>query len=119
MRTLLAVLLLVGCSGDEPATTDASVDAYLIDGHFDGPAPLLTLTSPTITEGGAIPLTHVCANRGGQNQSPQLVFTNAPAGTLSFAVVLTDMSNSLVHCAIYDVPGSVTTGASASTTCKR
>jgi phosphatidylethanolamine-binding protein (PEBP) family uncharacterized protein len=35
------------------------------------------------------------------------VFNNIPAGTASFAVVLTDLSNQLVHCAIYDVPGTV------------
>jgi len=111
MRPLLVCFVLVGCGGnDQPAQTDAAVDAYLIDGHFDGPAPAMTLTSPTITEGGAIPLTHVCAGRGGQNQSPQLVFGNVPAGTQSFAVVLTDLtlSTPLVHCAIYDVPGTLT-----------
>lgn len=108
-RTLLGFGVLVGCGGDPaPAQVDAAVDAYSIDGQFDGPAPALTLTSPTITEGGMIPLTHVCATRNGQNQSPQLVFNNIPAGTQSFAVVLTDLSNALVHCAIYDVPGSLT-----------
>lgn len=67
-----------------------------------------TLTSPTITEGGAIPLTHVCAGRGGQNQSPELAFANVPAGTMSFAVVLTDLTNGLVHSSIYDIPGTAT-----------
>jgi Raf kinase inhibitor-like YbhB/YbcL family protein len=108
MRTLLAVILLVGCSGNEPATVDGAVDAPPDIFSFDEPGIPMRLTSPTITEGAKIPLTHVCAMRGGQNQSPQLVFNNIPANTASFAVVLTDMSNGLVHCAIYDVPGNLT-----------
>ena len=84
-----------------------STDAFVfLDSMMGGPA--FAVTSPTITEGGAIPLTHVCATRGGMNLSPELVFANIPAGTMSFAVVLTDLSNSLVHSAIYDIPGTAT-----------
>lgn len=109
MRTLLALGLLASCGGDSsPSTADASIDTFVRDGQFDGPSLPFTLTSPTITDGGAFPLSGACTSKGGQNQSPQLVFTNAPAGTQSFAVVLTDMSNALVHCAIYDVPGTAT-----------
>jgi Raf kinase inhibitor-like YbhB/YbcL family protein len=106
---IFGAVAVVGCSGDpQPAATDGAVDAPPDIFSFDEPGIPMTLTSPTITEGGKIPLMHVCANRGGQNQSPQLVFNNIPAGTASFAVVLTDMSNQLVHCAIYDVPGTLT-----------
>lgn len=111
MRTALFALLLISCGGDDagPAATpdatttevDAAIDAPPSSGTF-------TLTSPTITEGGAMPLTHVCTNRGGMNLSPQLTFTNVPAGTQSFAVTLTDLSNNLVHCGIYDIPGTAT-----------
>src|SRR5881275_786572 len=111
MRTMLAFGLLaslVGCGGDSsPSNADASVDTFH-DAQFDGPSLQFTLTSPTITDGGAFPLSGACTTKGGQNESPQLVFTNVPAGTQSFAVVLTDQSNSLVHCAIYDVPGTAT-----------
>ncbi len=108
-RALFIFGVLVGCGGNEPAQVDAATDSSVSDLLvYDEPGipGTFTLTSPTITEGGAIPLTHVCASKGGQNQSPQLVFTNVPQGTQSFAVVLTDLSISLVHCAIYDVPGS-------------
>jgi Raf kinase inhibitor-like YbhB/YbcL family protein len=110
MRPLLALVVLVGCGGNEPASPDASADSPTDGIVYDEPGipGTFTLTSPTITEGGVIPPTHVCASKGGQNQSPQLVFTNVPQGTQSFAVVLTDLSNSLVHCAIYDVPGTDT-----------
>ncbi|HUS30649.1 MAG TPA: YbhB/YbcL family Raf kinase inhibitor-like protein [Kofleriaceae bacterium] len=108
-RALFIFGALIGCSGSEPATTDAAVDTPPDMFIYDEPGIPMTLTSPTITEGMPIPLTHVCANRGGQNQSPQLTINNVPSGTMSFAVVLTDLSNQLVHCAIYDVPSSTTT----------
>jgi Raf kinase inhibitor-like YbhB/YbcL family protein len=72
------------------------------------PSGTFALTSPTITDGGVIPPAHVCANKGGMNQSPELAFANVPAGTMSFAVVLTDLSNGLVHSAIYDIAGTAT-----------
>jgi Raf kinase inhibitor-like YbhB/YbcL family protein len=113
MRSALTLVLLLGCTGDAPpATHDAAVDTRTSSdsqGVSDAPPEgSFALTSPTITEGGTFPLTHVCVNKGGQNESPQLVFENVPAGTLSFAVVLTDLSNGLVHSSIYDVPGTAT-----------
>jgi Raf kinase inhibitor-like YbhB/YbcL family protein len=76
-------------------------------GGGTGPAEF-EVTSPTITEGGAIPTTHVCSAKGGMNQSPQLAWVNPPAGTMSFAMVLTDESNGLVHSAFYDIPSTLT-----------
>lgn len=113
MRTALLALLVIGCGGDDTqsATSDAAVDGRNADASIDSvPIGTFTITSPTITEGGAFPLTHVCANRGGMNLSPQLVFGNTPPGTQSFAVVLTDLSinNGYLHSAIYDIPGTAT-----------
>jgi phosphatidylethanolamine-binding protein (PEBP) family uncharacterized protein len=81
----------------------------------DAPAPSVcggdtgptefAVTSSTITEGGEIPTTHTCT---GTNQSPQLAWVNPPAGTMSFAMVLTDISNGLVHSAFYDIPSALT-----------
>jgi Raf kinase inhibitor-like YbhB/YbcL family protein len=117
MRTLLAIALLAGCGGDDGGG-NAMIDAAGSGSGSDAAVPVdappstdaFTLTSPTITEGGAIPLTHVCSGRGGMNLSPELAFANVPAGTMSFAVVLTDLSlqNGFVHSAIYDIPGTAT-----------
>ncbi|MBL0215135.1 MAG: YbhB/YbcL family Raf kinase inhibitor-like protein [Myxococcales bacterium] len=107
---------LVGCGDDGGggSTPDANdvgdggVDSS-IDSAIDAPSTgTFTLTSPTIMEAGTIPRLNACGQQGGSNLSPQLVFTNPPAGTLSYAVVLTDLTNNLVHCAIYDVPGGLT-----------
>lgn len=115
---LLATTLLLAACGDDGGTTNPSVDAPA-GGSADAAAidaampdtPMggtFTMTSPTITEGGTIPKTHVCTNQQGMNLSPELVFANPPAGTMSYAVVFTDLSNGLVHSAIYDIPATVT-----------
>jgi Raf kinase inhibitor-like YbhB/YbcL family protein len=110
------LLLLAPACGDDGGTgtptADApavTIDAPLADVPSDElSTPSFKITSPTITDGGAIPLTHACVSKGGMNLSPQLIFENKPAGTMGFAVVLTDLTNGLVHSAIYDIPGTVT-----------
>lgn len=62
---------------------------------------LITLTSPTITEGGMFPVDSTCA---GLNVSPQLDWTAAPPDTKSFSIVFKDQSNNLIHSAIFDIP---------------
>lgn len=50
------------------------------------------LTSPTLSDGGLVPNTHVYNGYGyrGQNRSPALNWSGAPAGTKSFAVTCHD-----------------------------
>ncbi|MBA3453773.1 MAG: YbhB/YbcL family Raf kinase inhibitor-like protein [Deltaproteobacteria bacterium] len=118
MRSALfvGVVALAACGDDggSPGTTDASTDGAIVDATSDAPidarAAAFTLTSPTITEGGVIPLTHVCTARGGMNLSPQLAWTNAPATAMSFAVVFTDVFNPaqpFVHSVVYDIPATL------------
>ena len=38
--------------------------------------------------------------------SPPLAWTAGPSGTMSYAIALVDMSNSLVHWAIWDIPAA-------------
>ena len=77
------------------------------DNAHPSDAATLTLTSPAFVAGGAIPAANTCS---GVNTSPQLTWTGAPSGTLSFAVVLTDLSLTphLVHWVIYDIPAGAT-----------
>ena len=90
-------------------TTDAASDAPGGDtgGGSDvaSDASAFVLTSTAFTEGMTIPAAHTCA---GTNVSPPLSWTPGPAGTLSYAVVLTDKTNNLVHSGIYDIPANVT-----------
>jgi Raf kinase inhibitor-like YbhB/YbcL family protein len=94
MKYLLLGLALSGCGHNDTKT----VDAPGLDGT---PSISLSLTSSAFAEGGIIPAVSTCS---GANTSPPLSWSGAPAGTQSFAVVLTDLSISLVHWVIYDIP---------------
>ncbi|GAA0586398.1 kinase inhibitor [Rhizomicrobium electricum] len=50
------------------------------------------LTSPTLPDGSTVPMVHVFNGMGyhGQNRSPALAWSGAPAGTKSFAVTCHD-----------------------------
>lgn len=113
------LLGLVGCGDDGGSTTldghvddaPSAIDGSLADAPTDVPGATFTLTSPTITNGGVIPLTHVCTAQSGMNLSPALDWTNPPAGTMSFAVVFTDIfvpTQPFIHSVIYDIPATAT-----------
>jgi hypothetical protein len=97
-----------GTSGDAaPGGVDAGGGGdggATVDGGGDSGSGVFTLTSSTWTEGGMIPVASTC---NGANTSPPLAWTNAPPGTQSYALVLTDLSNNLVHSVMYDVPSSL------------
>ncbi len=63
------------------------------------------LTSSGFTEGMPIPAKYACA---GANGSPDFSWTPGPTGTLSYAMVLTDKSNNLIHWVIWDIPAATT-----------
>jgi phosphatidylethanolamine-binding protein (PEBP) family uncharacterized protein len=45
---------------------------------------------------------------GSMNVSPAMSWTGAPAGTMSFAIVHQDLSNTMAHWVIWNIPGNVT-----------
>ena len=100
-RLLLLGLALAGCG----SSSSNPVDAAGQDGTTDSPGGSMTLTSPAFSEGGTIPTVNTCK---GANTSPALAWTGAPSGTQSFAVVLTDLTISMAHWVIYDIPASAT-----------
>ncbi|MFN0249256.1 MAG: YbhB/YbcL family Raf kinase inhibitor-like protein [Kofleriaceae bacterium] len=103
-------IFLAACGDDGGSNVDAATDdAAMIDAPDIDAAPLmLLLTSTAYTDGGVIPSAQACVGRLGMNQSPPLAWSNVPAGTMSFAIVFTDLNNGLVHSAIYDIPGTLT-----------
>ena len=125
MRTLLgagrsARLLLVALSVGLTAlgiigltTTMASAAA---NGHA-GDASLhpFTVTSPNFRDGGRLPLSAEAAapafGCSGQNVAPTLRWTNAPAGTQSFAFTMNDVDAPVAggfhHWVVYNIPASV------------
>lgn len=113
MRPLLLapLILFVGCGDDggsgmpgidAPSNPDAS---SILDAQIDGPTGggTFTLTSPMYSEGMGIPAAHTC---DGVNTSPQLSWSSAPGGAMSFAIVFTDKTNGLIHAIIYDIPST-------------
>ncbi len=97
---------------DAPASTDTQVSDAAFDYPFaDGPtSPMnMTLTIAALA-GGTFPDANTCA---GVNTSPAMSWTAGPAGTLSYAVVLTDTFQNAAHWVIWDIPSTVTSLAAA------
>jgi Raf kinase inhibitor-like YbhB/YbcL family protein len=102
-----ALALTFACGTEsKPTHADAALDGpAAADAGPDAPPGVFALTSPALVEGGMIDAAITC---DGANTSPELSWTSAPADTQSFAVVLTDKTNDLVHWVIYDIPASAT-----------
>lgn len=63
----------------------------------------MSLTSPAFAPGGAIPKRQGC---DGENVSPPLAWSGAPAKTRSYAVVVDDPdARSFAHWVLFNVPG--------------
>ena len=89
--------------------------SLLLTVHAAGAAPApsaarFSLTSPDLTTGGWVPLSHVY-DRGcrGGNRSPALTWRHAPAGTRSFAVLVydSDARGGWWHWLVIDLPAAV------------
>jgi len=66
-----------------------------------------TLTSTAFRDGAAIPVKHTC---DGVDASPPLAWSDAPAGTRSFALIADDPdapAGSWVHWVVYNLPAAV------------
>src|SRR5579871_4940451 len=72
----------------------------------------LRLTSTTFQPGGTIPARVAFSGCGGQNVSPQLSWTGAPAGTRSFAITCFDpdapTGSGFWHWTLANIPASTT-----------
>lgn len=67
----------------------------------------IEMKSPAFQNGGEIPHRHTC---DGADGSPRLTWTEAPAGTQSFALIADDPDapgGTWVHWVIYDIPASI------------
>lgn len=110
--------VLDASSGDGARGTDASSapDAEADGGGGDAgsseagsDAGAMTVTSTAFVEGGTIPAVHSFCD--GDNASIPVAWSGAPAGTMSFAVVMRDRTlggANNYHWVLYDVPASVT-----------
>jgi len=96
-----------GAIGDALAPQDSATDASS-DADANVTPGTFTLTSTAFAASGSIPAIHTC---NGTNVSPPLTWTDAPAGTQSYAVVMRDLSlgaSPNYHWVIYDIPAATT-----------
>jgi Raf kinase inhibitor-like YbhB/YbcL family protein len=76
--------------------------------------PTFLLSSPDFSAGGALPTSARSGimGAGGEDRSPALVWSGAPAGTKSYAVTLYDpdapTGSGFWHWAVYNIPAAVT-----------
>ena len=72
----------------------------------------ITVTSETFTDGGTLPREAAFGGCGGDNRSPQLAWTGAPAGTKSYAVTCFDpdapTGSGYWHWLTFNVPADTT-----------
>ena len=72
-------------------------------------AAAFTISSPAFTNGGNIPSKYTC-DAGMTNPSPELAWSDAPAGTKSFVLIMDDpdvpLPNGFTHWVLADIPAS-------------
>ena len=76
------------------------------------PRPWFEVTSNDLVDGEVMPMRHVHGSAGGQDISPQLAWSGAPAGTKGYAVTCLDPDAPTAcgywHWSVVDLPASVT-----------
>lgn len=76
---------------------------------FSGAASAMMLSSADFKDGAALPAMHIYPRCGGQNVSPELSWSGAPAGTKSFVLTMIDVSvkpNGWSHWIVTGLPPS-------------
>ena len=95
----------------------AAAGVLLLAGTATAQSPIFTISSTTIKDGALMPKKVAGANKAnpncvGDNVSPQLSWTNVPAGTTSFALIMTDPEGrgglGVSHWVAYGIPATVT-----------
>lgn len=124
--TLLFLSFLTACGGGGGSSSssyeddDSSSDVVTDDGGAtdNDDAETFTITSENYIDGAEIPLVHACDAYGGLDNSPQFTWTNAPADTASFAIIMDDETppcgtdaDACVHWALFNIPSTVTSVA--------
>lgn len=113
MNPKIGTLVIAACS-----LTAISGSAWAAGGQ-DSERDNFTLSSTTFSNGETMPLTtlsdiesngvNVCSVNGmpGGNESPELSWENAPAGTRSFVVIAFDVTAGFVHWGMYNIAPNI------------
>jgi phosphatidylethanolamine-binding protein (PEBP) family uncharacterized protein len=101
---LIAVpLLLAGCPFTDPLASNTGADPNSGATSTAG----FALSSTAFVDGGTLPVEYTCDGAG---NSPPLTWSNAPAGTVEFAILMTTLANDGLkwNWVLYGVPASAT-----------
>lgn len=101
LRVLLGIAAIAGCSADSALAPTTGTTSSATSGTF-------TLSSPTVTQGGALPSEYTCDGRG---SSLALAWSNAPAGTKEFALLMTTLpgdGTTKWNWVLYRIPAATT-----------
>lgn len=68
----------------------------------------LRVTIPAFPSGGAIPAKYACTEHSEDSPNPAIQWSSAPAGTMSFALIMHDTSTptNFLHWAIFNIPAT-------------
>jgi Raf kinase inhibitor-like YbhB/YbcL family protein len=94
-------------------TSTSARSAAITDTRSESKAMALKITSPAFLPGGSIPSRYTCE---GQDTSPPLAWSGAPANTKSFALIVDDPDapdpakpqRVYVHWVVYNLPATAT-----------
>jgi Raf kinase inhibitor-like YbhB/YbcL family protein len=106
LRLAASALLLASLSCGIPPSS--FVSDQLDEIRAGQPAPVLTVTSPHLRDGGPLPSEFICRELGGADVSPPLFWKFAPANVKAWAVTLTENdgpSKQTVFWGLINVPG--------------
>jgi Raf kinase inhibitor-like YbhB/YbcL family protein len=84
-----------------------SLTLYVTDSYADDAPTVFTLTTNAFLDEGALPVLYTCDDK---DLSPQLSWTNAPAKTQAYALIIEDPVAKLdkkYHWVVYDIPANV------------
>ncbi len=110
---ITAVMLLAGCGNKEYGNTAGPETASKPDSGNKMPG--FILTSKSFADGAEMPRAQACAAQGGANQSPPLAWSNPPAGTAVYVLIMDDENppcgrgdGACRHWSVYNIPAAVT-----------
>lgn len=122
---VICVLILAGCgNGGTDGDVTAPAENKAQTGATGSPASGFSVQSADFNDGGELPLSMACSEKGGQNISPELSWLNAPQKTTLYALVMDDEdppcgsgADACRHWAVFNLPagtGGLEAGADLS-----
>ena len=105
----MLALVITACGGGSDDSTPAATTPTTPT------TPSFKLTSTAFVEGSKIPVEYACEDKGGMNRSVPLAWSEVPANTSKYAVIMDDETspcgtgdNACKHWNVYNIPNTIT-----------